>query len=454
MNKISQQRFAALAGYSRRPTPIPFLEREWYEVDSERLLGIVVQDQADKDFAGVVLARDGNGLFRWVDGTGFFENVDGARAALEADIEKQAKEPPESFEQGDEVTGTIALLKPIVSSERMGAGFRTLVDSQAYSPARGLIEALSPYFRDLDGNFIEQFQTTAFDARIFELYLFAMLHEVGYAFDQSEAAPDYHCLQYGVNFFVEATTVQPTAGAKIRSPEETLREVLESTADKTEYFSIKFGSALFSKLSKKYWERPHVVEHPLVFAIQNFSEPLSMQNSNGALTNYLYGWRHGVSRDDAGHLVITPSRIGEHRFEDKTIPSDFFSLPGAENISAVLFNPHATLPKFNRMGILAGFGSTKPHLVRRGLLVNHDPDASEGIPFSIDVRDPAYRETWIEGLNVYHNPRARFPLDEALMPGAAHHFLEADGMVMSHTPEYFPLSSITLTLSVGETEPG
>jgi hypothetical protein len=33
------------------------------------------------------------------------------------------------------------------------------------------------WYEDPDGNFIEQFQTTGFDARLWELYLFAMFCE-------------------------------------------------------------------------------------------------------------------------------------------------------------------------------------------------------------------------------------------------------------------------------------
>jgi hypothetical protein len=52
---------------------------------------------------------------------------------------------------------------------------------ERYSPARELIEAMMCFYDDTDGNFVEQFQTTAFDARIWELYIFAAFTELGYA---------------------------------------------------------------------------------------------------------------------------------------------------------------------------------------------------------------------------------------------------------------------------------
>jgi hypothetical protein len=43
----------------------------------------------------------------------------------------------------------------------------------------------------------------------------------------------------------------------------------------------------------------------------------------------------------------------------KVIPSGFFDLPGPENVSAVLFSNSGTISKFNRMGVVAGFGSRR-----------------------------------------------------------------------------------------------
>ena len=44
---------------------------------------------------------------------------------------------------------------------------------------------------DRDGNFVEQLQTSAFDARLWELYLHACLVEWGFALDNTFEAPDY-----------------------------------------------------------------------------------------------------------------------------------------------------------------------------------------------------------------------------------------------------------------------
>lgn len=58
------------------------------------------------------------------------------------------------------------------------------------------------------------------------------------------------------------------------------------------------------------------------------------------------------------------------------IPSGFFFLPGAENVSAVLFSNSGTISKFNRMGLLAGFGAGRAQMIRKGFAYEPNPDAA------------------------------------------------------------------------------
>jgi hypothetical protein len=61
-------------------------------------------------------------------------------------------------------------------------------------------------FDDADGNFVEQFQTTGFDARTFELYLGAYFRRSGFTVDRSFARPDFIIERDGNRAAVEVTT--------------------------------------------------------------------------------------------------------------------------------------------------------------------------------------------------------------------------------------------------------
>lgn len=145
------------------------------------------------------------------------------------------------------------------------------------------------FFEDVDGNFVEQFQTTAFDARFSELYLFALLTEQRMIFDRSYPAPDFVCEGLTGSLFVESVTVNPSRRGDIvvepivpRNPQE-LKQYL------TNYMPMKWGGPLFDKLKKRYWKLNHVKGKPIVFAIQDFHAPRAMTFTGSTLLPYLYG---------------------------------------------------------------------------------------------------------------------------------------------------------------------
>jgi hypothetical protein len=205
---------------------------------------------------------------------------------------------------------------------------------------------------------------------------------------------------------------------------------------------IRYAGPLTAKLGKKYWDKENVQGRPLAFAIQDFHAPNSMVSSRTALPTYLYGTVWDWKKEGEG-LVITPKKVEQHQWGQKTVQSGFFSLPGAENVSAVIANASATISKFDRMGVLAGFGSKRVRLIREGTAVNPDPNSELPRVFVHDVNAPGYSETWVEGMDVYHNPSALHPLHPAMLPGAAHHWLRDDGQLESRVPAWQPFGSIT-----------
>lgn len=92
-----------------------------------------------------------------------------------------------------------------------------------------------------------------------------------------------------------------------------------------------------------------------------------MTRSRSALETYLYGYEYDWEHDAAGTPQITPRKIELHQWGEKTIKSGLFNLPGAENVSAVLFSNSGTIAKFNRMGVVGGFGSRRVLVMREDM---------------------------------------------------------------------------------------
>ncbi|OAN53511.1 hypothetical protein [Sphingobium sp. TCM1] len=444
MTPISPVRFNAIAGYARQPQAALFgIELGYFEVDGGRIVGMLLRDRADRDHFGMVFAQDRKLRFRSVAMTAFVNDPATAEADLALAMDAAAEVPIEEHWQADEKGEPVDFFTPVHPVERLNPDFVALISEEVYSPARGIIEPMMRWYEDADGNFVEQFQTTGFDQRIWELYLFATFIELGYVLDRTHPMPDFVCSGLAGAFSAEAVTVGPTRdGGQIVPPPP--RETSEQrNAYLRDYMPIKFGSPLSSKLKKRYWERPHIAGGPFVLAVADFSSPGSMMHTASSLERYLYGLDHVTERDAEGRLIIKPQRIEEHRFGTKAIPSGFFRLSDAKHVGAVLTSASGTISKFNRMGLLAGFGSGNVVLIRQGTAVDHDPDASEPKLFRVLVNSTGYDESWVEGLNVFHNPNAELPLDPRLIPGAGHHFLTPDGERTSSVPHFHPYGSMT-----------
>jgi hypothetical protein len=421
-------------------------ELAWYEHKTAPVLGVLFMDVTDGDYGGAIMGRDEGRRFRCVDVVGFNESPARAERRLIAALEEWAKRPASDMAQGDKEYPFVDVFAPVVPGNRMSVAFARLMDGEGFSPARGLIEAMMPYFEDVDGNFVEQFQSSGFDARFWELYLFAVLTEGGYVFNRSYQAPDYLCRGISPEVFVEAVTVNPTRQSSIVTEPEMPRNREDIVKYLKHYMPIKWGSALVSKLRKEYWTLPHVKGKPIVFAIQDFHAPRAMTFAHSSLIPYLYGVDFTAFYDADEQLYVNTIPIKEHRWGNKRVESGFFHLPNAEMISAVIQNPTATISKFNRMGSLAGFGSKDVRMLRSGVAYNPDPNAAMPVQYVRNVNSPDYTESWTEGLNVFHNPNARYPLDEAFFPHCMNHHFSGDQII--HTiPEFHPFTAETVILS-------
>lgn len=422
MEALTRQRFDALMGSTRTQwTRIVGTELAWYSERTDRVLCVIVRDTTDADYACVILAKDRVGRYRAVHLSEWFATIAEAEEAVSALLIDWASRDDQEYEQGDEPRQQMDFFSPVHLPERLNPDFVRLIGNEELSPARAMVRALMSYFSDPDGNFVEQFQSTAFNPRIWELYLFAVLAEERCSIDRTYPAPDYLLSGIFGDAFIEAVTVNPNEQrGETGYPEEPgeLADYLKN------YLPIKFAGPLLRKLARQYWNEPHIGDRPLIFAIADYHWPNSMRRSQRSLCSYLYGYWFDESPSAASLLVQSQQRITEHVWGTKRVPSGFFNLPGTEHISAVISTGEDTMMKTNRMGHRAGFGSLRVAMEASGYRCVDHPSRVVPIHFSSDVLSPEYEELWIDGLQVYHNPRATNPLDIRMFADAAHHRFE------------------------------
>ena len=438
IKSLSQPRFEALC-FMRRPT-IKLLteEHEWYADQNENILGTVLFDKPDRDWSLVILGRDELARFRCIDQGINFPSIEKARQALHDKMKQLVATGQSVFPQGlaHKREQSLRLFQPVMTRDKLDPAFISLCERKGYSSAREILAEIAYTFEDPDGNYIQQFQSTGFDARMWELYIYALLHENDFIIDRTHKAPDYVCEKYGQAIVVEATTVNPTIPNSHDKPHLGDPDGL-AMAD---YMAIKLGSALFSKLQKAYWELGHVKSRPLIFAIADLRKPDGVNFSSKFLLEYLYGRRQVIKGSSIAYTPIT-----EHVFGGKKIPSGFFYQPNSENVSAVLFSDSGTISKFHRMGKIAGFGDPTVVMLRVGQRFENE-EGGALTEFQEKVDAVGYAETWSEGIWLFHNPNAKHPSDPNLFENAAHVFWEEKEYAFYY-PKNFPIWSKTIVIS-------
>ena len=340
------------------------------------------------------------------------------------------------------------LFESNIDDSLLSRNFKVVRDNrEGFSGAIQLINTVFNSTKQIDKDFKIQFQKNGFDARIWELYLLATFKEFGFEIVRDRTSPDFELLLPGnKKVFVEAVTSNPEFNKEIEDKLQIVRNLKDEQIPGylkmlRETSLTKIAGALFNKYKLKYWKREWIKGHPLILAVEAFHHAFALDITDSALVGYLYGIDHTWYHDESGHLIIDTYERSEHSDGKKTIPSNFFSLPGAENISAVIFSNSGTVSKFNRLAKLKGYSNQSVMMVREGTCYDHDPDAVKPNYFRYVVGKNGPVETWREGLAVYHNPNAIYKLSEADFPGVLNGFYK--DYFYAYVPDFHPFTSLT-----------
>lgn len=320
------------------------------------------------------------------------------------------------------------LFSPVVNPDRFHPHFaNALIPTK--KAERDLLQSWAEGFVDRDGKLVEEFQTT-FNSSFWEIYLHGAFKEYGFAIDLRHATPDFLLSAGGVEIVVEATTANAAQGKpnewdRFFSLEELTQ--LKFKPMNTEAI-IRLSNAILGKVrkyDKTYKSLPHVRGRPFVLAVAPFEQPHFNFQYDRPIRALLYdyyvdedAYLENPEKYPNGHPPTVHLGYVE-KDNGAEIPLGFFNAPGMSEVSAVAFSCLATWGKVSAMsgneeaeGIVSSMWASPP----TGKPVRRVGSWHEHVEV---VRD---------GLQIFHNPFARYPVPPEFFraPRVIQHYRDPD----------------------------
>lgn len=307
-------------------------------------------------------------------------------------------------------------LRDDISPGLLHSKFSTLRNEPLLHLEREIINEWSRGFSDRDGKFSKEFQTT-FHSSIWELYLFAVLKELGLKVDFSKNRPDF-IVSGQIEFYMEAVVSEIKKGGRSESTrnENDLFSMLEPI-HKDENFQTLIDEAItrhsnsilskHRKYTNEYIKCDWVKEDaPFVVALGSYDQVNYGREFHYSMMALLYGFRFNpdVQEYVKENSIIKPDTTSE-------IPIGIFADKSYEEISAIVFSCTVTMGKLTSLAI----SKNSAHPTNFVFNIRHDVDPPH---YKIQIVSQEVPEELTDGLFVFHNPNARNPLPKSIFEGS------------------------------------
>jgi len=294
------------------------------------------------------------------------------------------------------------LFTPIIGAERLHHNFLATIKPNA-AGVRDVLSSWADGFRDRDGKFVEEFQST-YNSSFLELYLFAVFKQLGLKMDFHLDAPDF--VAVGHPLAIEAA-IASHAQDDVPEWEKTIKGVADMDIETAQRQStIRLSNALMGKSEaylRRYATLSHMAGRAYVVAIANYGRQDFNLLGDVAMQHLLY------DPEDKQHLL---------KANGAAVPIGLFNSDAYAHISAVMFSSVATFGKTRALGKHEG------EFIFRATRIRNDVE-----PIRILARNSEYKESLTDGLRLFTNPYAQVPLDVQRFndPGIRRHVAEKDG---------------------------
>ncbi|MBD3842294.1 MAG: hypothetical protein IE909_10490 [Campylobacterales bacterium] len=339
------------------------------------------------------------------------------------------------------------LFQPIIPETQIHPLVRRIIEEPAYHPAKAVINC---WLVGLDSKkeakkLVKEFQTS-FNSTFWELYLNKAFKVLGFEIDYGFDTPDFHLVHpNGTRLNVEAVTAnhKDHLMADFYEPERVKQKAEKDHQVWLDEASIKLVGKIKDKLNlfqgasgkkQPYNALEHVKGNPFVFAIAPFDQHLTHHQNNMAINRVLFGIEPPSDLNDEIKCIDFLTKSNGARVDLGLFTNDRY-----KDISAVIFSTTATFSKAlvqtpfkgtvratryreMRLGeFLAKEGQQALGKSQINLAEKHDVlrtrfmDGETVYGSDLHLCDASqYTESHLDGLHIYYNPFADYPLNPAM----------------------------------------
>lgn len=318
-----------------------------------------------------------------------------------------------------------------ITKEKYHDKFLNLINKELMMDnERNILSSWTEGFVDRDGKIVREFQTT-FHSSFWEFYLYAYFKKCGFKLDQSRSRPDF-LIDGPKKICIEAVV----SNIKQNGVPENKRTIADQIsmmippwmqADFSKLLDeaiVRHSNAINSKRNKyidEYHSLPWVDSLPFVIATASYDQ-----------INYGREYIYPMMALLFGLYYIPEKRCYVSRASIKKpgtnsdISINLFAKPEFEKVSAILYSCTNTIGKLTSLAISSGRPSmNKVYALRENLSGN-------GPQFQLQEVGEDNPEWHSDGLFVFHNPNAKYPLDQSDFPNCTHFFFEDNNIKISN----------------------
>jgi hypothetical protein len=300
------------------------------------------------------------------------------------------------------------LFTPIVPKEKQHHNFAKISSAENGFDC-DVLTNWAAGFPDRDGKFIIEFQTS-FNSSFWELYLHAVLKQYSFKINWDFPSPDFY-IESPQKIIIEATIAsnEQDSCPEFKRSEAKLPNDLNEFNRKT---IIRLSNSIHSKYQKyleSYSSLQHVKGRPFIIAVSAYDRPffsLTCQRAIEALLfEYYVDEEEYLSKSDRSEPLIGKHLGQAYKDSGASIKLGLFSRPIMPEVSAIIFSSTATFGKVRAL-------SSDPTQNIVFDIVKYNMHSVE--PHKFQIPKHRYTESILDGLRIYHNPYANFPIAPSL----------------------------------------